>query len=220
MEKQGGIYQIRNITNNHLYIGSTKNFEVRWKRHKSALKNNKNQPNKYIQYAWTLYGEKSFVFEIIEVIKDITKKSLKKKEQYHANLLNPKYNIREIVESNLGFRQTEETKKKISKANKGKTWEEIHGIEKSVEMKKNLASRNHFNSPMLGKHHSEKTKEKQSLKKIGKPSKKRKLSDQQVLEIRELYKNGETYISLGKKYDISFVGIKRIIKREYYKDII
>lgn len=36
-----GVYQIRNIINNQIYIGSSKNIQKRWKQHIKALCENK-----------------------------------------------------------------------------------------------------------------------------------------------------------------------------------
>ena len=38
-----GIYRIRNLINNKVYIGSTKNMKVRWAKHKALLRHNKHQ---------------------------------------------------------------------------------------------------------------------------------------------------------------------------------
>ena len=60
-----GIYQIRNVKNNHRYIGSSKNLLQRYKFHFNALKRNKHQ-NPYLQAAYNKYGKENFMFEILE----------------------------------------------------------------------------------------------------------------------------------------------------------
>lgn len=65
---------------------------------------------------------------------------------------------------------SEKTKQKISKANtgklKGKTYEEIHGIKRSAELRKQRSvstkgkNNSGENNPMFGRKHSDKTKEK------------------------------------------------------------
>lgn len=64
-----GIYEIRNIKNNKVYIGSSKNIENRWKQHLYMLKNNKHH-SVYLQNAWNKYGESNFSFSTIEIVKD------------------------------------------------------------------------------------------------------------------------------------------------------
>lgn len=73
---------------------------------------------------------------------------------------------------------TEETKKKISEAQKGKKRKPV-----SEETKNKLRGKN---NPMYGKHHTEETK-----RKIRETNKGRKLSEEQVQKIRELWKNKE-----------------------------
>lgn len=60
-----GIYQIRNIDNDKIYIGSSNNLERRWKEHQKKL-NNGNHHSYKLQEDWDGYGEEYFVFEILE----------------------------------------------------------------------------------------------------------------------------------------------------------
>jgi group I intron endonuclease len=62
-----GIYQIKNLKNNKIYIGSSKNIKERFLQHKYNLKNNKHC-NPILQNSWNKYGEENFEFIIIEII--------------------------------------------------------------------------------------------------------------------------------------------------------
>lgn len=62
---KSGIYQIRNINNNKLYIGSAVNLIKRKNGHFSALFKNKHENNK-LQNAYNKYGKETFIFEILE----------------------------------------------------------------------------------------------------------------------------------------------------------
>ena len=64
-DKISGIYCIKNIVNNKVYIGQSKNIKERWGNHKSELKHNRHC-NRYLQSAWNKYGSESFDFSIIE----------------------------------------------------------------------------------------------------------------------------------------------------------
>lgn len=83
-----GIYEIRNIINNNYYIGSAKNINRRWDRHRSGLRHNKHE-NVYLQRAWNKYGEEKFTFKVVEEC-DVSK--LLTLEQKYLNL-KPEYNI-------------------------------------------------------------------------------------------------------------------------------
>lgn len=82
---QCGIYQIRNIVNGKIYVGSSKNMPQRWKKHRSKLKHRKH-PSKHLQNAWDKYGACSFVFEVLE---ECDLSLLIVKEQYYLDTLNP-----------------------------------------------------------------------------------------------------------------------------------
>ena len=59
-----GIYGIRG-PNDKIYIGQSVSIPQRWRMHKSALRHNRH-PCQHLKNAWNKYGEKRFVFFIIE----------------------------------------------------------------------------------------------------------------------------------------------------------
>lgn len=65
MERISGVYMIKNIINNKIYIGQSSDIFNRWVKHKNFLKNN-NHHNRHLQAAWNKYGEDAFLFSIIE----------------------------------------------------------------------------------------------------------------------------------------------------------
>jgi group I intron endonuclease len=99
-----GIYQIRNIINNHKYIGSAVNIGSRWSLHKHHLKNNKHH-NRYLQRAWNKYGADCFEFTIIETCFSF---ALLIREQHYLDKLKPEYNIEKKAGSSLGVKRTPE----------------------------------------------------------------------------------------------------------------
>ena len=60
-----GIYQIRNLLDGKIYIGSSKTLYKRLRRHLNNLRKNKHD-NQHLQNAFNKYGEANFIFEIIE----------------------------------------------------------------------------------------------------------------------------------------------------------
>lgn len=64
-----GIYKIINVVNNKFYVGSAVNFSRRKSRHFSELRNGRHNNSK-LQNAWDKYGESSFLFAIVEEVKD------------------------------------------------------------------------------------------------------------------------------------------------------
>jgi group I intron endonuclease len=64
-----GIYKIINVVNNKFYVGSAVNFSRRKARHFSELRHGKHN-NRWLQASWNKYGEKAFVFVVVEVVQD------------------------------------------------------------------------------------------------------------------------------------------------------
>lgn len=62
-----GIYRILNKVNNKMYVGSTVDFDTRWREHKTGLVGGRHF-NPYLQRAWDKYGEGNFVFEVVEEV--------------------------------------------------------------------------------------------------------------------------------------------------------
>lgn len=59
------VYQIRNIINNKVYIGCSKNYQKRWLEHNNKLNEDRHE-NIYLQRSWNKYKSSSFIFEIIK----------------------------------------------------------------------------------------------------------------------------------------------------------
>ncbi len=84
MNKISGIYTITNIINNKIYVGCSIDISKRLKMHKNQLLNNKHH-SIHLQAAWNKYGEKNFLFEILE---ECNKKYLYSQEHYWVTILN------------------------------------------------------------------------------------------------------------------------------------
>lgn len=83
----GEIYQIRNVLNDKIYIGSSKNLKKRWTRHRSDLKMNCHHSD-YLQRSWNKYGKDFFVLEVIEETDDLFRREL-----FWIETLCPEYNV-------------------------------------------------------------------------------------------------------------------------------
>ena len=62
-----GIYQIRCVANDKIYIGSSVDLLNRWRDHCRTLRSG-DHSNKHLQAAWDKYGENWFDFTIIEYV--------------------------------------------------------------------------------------------------------------------------------------------------------
>jgi len=162
MNKIGGIYGIQNLITDRVYVGSSVNMSNRLKHHTALLKQG-NHPNKHLQRSWNKHGEKSFKFFFIE---ECDKELLYEREQFWFDYYKENwlvYNVREVVESNKGFKHSDETKKKISEINIGKHHSEKirKKMSESHRGKKNSIEHNiHISESKKGVKLSEETKKK------------------------------------------------------------
>jgi group I intron endonuclease len=216
-----GIYIIKNIVNNKVYIGSSQDIKRRFYLHKHYLKKN-SHINLHLQTAWNFYGEKSFVFEILEIISDKTLLSEKEMhyiqlycstnrengynicEDTNAPMRNRKHSIESIEKmkkskigknnSFYGKTHSDETKLKISNSKKGKKLPE--------ELKNKIVSKSCFQN---GEHHL-----------------KAKLTFEIAKLIRKQFDETENKVEftnqMASKYNVSYSTIRRILNNKSYKE--
>jgi group I intron endonuclease len=97
MKTEAGIYQIKNIKNSKIYVTSTPNFKTM--NGARMILNSGTYKSRALQEDWNKFGEDSFVFEILEVLKEkeegfFDKKfELKELEKKWLNKLQPYNNI-------------------------------------------------------------------------------------------------------------------------------
>lgn len=118
MEKISGIYKITCIPTGKVYIGQSCSIYDRWYMHKWEL-NKQKHSNKYLQYAWNKYGEKNFVFDILEICDESV---IDDKEKYYIcfyKSMNKSKGFNLDSGGNLNKKHSQETKEKIRQAQLG-----------------------------------------------------------------------------------------------------
>lgn len=121
MKRYYHIYQIRNIINEKVYVGSAVNVTDRWNLHIRQLSAKKHHSIK-LQRAWDKYGQDKFSFEIIEPLKN--KRDLISAEQDYIDFLDSYrngYNCCPQAGSVSGIKWSDLSRKRLSEAKKGKT---------------------------------------------------------------------------------------------------
>lgn len=192
IENCSGIYRIRNITTNDVYIGSTTRFSKRWRAHYVDLVRGTHH-SKYLQRVWNKYGSHNLKYEILLLCEP---KDLLFYEQLMLDLYKPVYNSQIVAGSNLGIKQSKETIEKriaktrliprtpewcanISKGNKGKKLSPEH-IQKLKDRKVSDETRKKLSESHKGQVLSPLAKERARMANIG-----RQISEETRLKMSE-----------------------------------
>jgi group I intron endonuclease len=180
MKDYSGIYKIRNIITNDLYIGQTINLRKRKNSHFHYLRKGKHD-NSHFQNAFNKYGEANFKFEVILYCEW---DELTRYEQELVNRLKPSYNLLlECVDSLKGYKLREETIKKMSEYMSGENNPHL-GTHHSEETKQKMSQSQKGNKNRLGLHNSEESKRKSSESNKGKHN----ISKETRLKLSESHK--------------------------------
>jgi group I intron endonuclease len=178
---KSGIYRWVNLINGKTYIGSGLNLSNRLshyfsqKHMETSLKTSKSA----IYSALIKHGCYNFSLEILEYC---SVENLIQREQYFIDIMEPEYNILKTAGSRLGSNHSEESRAKISAAQKGK-FNSMFGKTHDEEARAKMSTyKKGKNNPMFGrkgeKHHNFGRKD------LGKPA--------QAIEVEDKYKNLKT----------------------------
>ena len=190
--KLSGIYKIQSkINSERIYIGSSVELQRRFRLHIWDLKRGKHK-NIKLQRHFNKYGEDDLIFSIIAYCNN---NELLLFEQFYIDAYNPYFNICLNAGNTLGVKKSDECKRKISEANKGKkrSKEVLEKISKCFKGRKNtwaIGNKNCLGRKiseetrdklrkshlgqitwMKGKHHTEEAKEKNRKAHLGKRKK-------------------------------------------------
>jgi group I intron endonuclease len=113
-----GIYSIINLCNGKRYIGQSVRINTRMQCHLFSLMEGKH-PNKHLQSAFNSYGSDNFVGEIIELCERDKLQDAEQKWIDHYGFENL-YNLAPSSKSTAGVKLSDESRKRISEAHKGK----------------------------------------------------------------------------------------------------
>ena len=203
-----GIYRIRNLRNQKCYVGqAAQSFEKRWNHHRHSLLHGKHR-SPYLQKAWNKSGEQAFAFEVIEEIPRGQKSDeefgqvLVVREQYWLDRLQPfpphGYNIARYAGSQLGYQHSEESKRKMSKAGRGR--------ELTDEWKQSISD------SLLAKGITRSQAERDNLS-----AKRARLRKDEVFEVLDMYVDGVSMEEIAQRFGVSTAGISKIIRGKSYR---
>ncbi len=210
MRKQNpGIYMIKCLKNQKIYIGSSINIERRWEGHKSLLRKNKHH-SVYLQNSWNIYGAEYFYFNTIELCE---KDQLIIREQFYLDKYKSYipdfgFNMTQTAgfRSWLGKKHKKSTIEKMRQAQKGKVLsEETKKKIGAASRKRKPASeetRQKLSECVKRRKTTDKYRERLSKANRGKHS---KVKQEIILAIKkdlsQPYRRG-MYRQIAKKYDL------------------
>jgi len=190
------------------YIGSCINFEKRMKEHTRKLGYG-THVNAYVQSSFDKY--QTFDAEIMEFC---SPSNLEAREQFYIDQWfdnDDCLNLRPHARTMLGFKHSDASREKIRQIRTGTT--------SSDETKAKLSIVH------SGRKHTDATKQKMSDAKMGtvvsldtrvkQSSRKRKLSDSQIVEITSRCLNGESQTSVAKDFGVSQSNVSFIVNSKY-----
>lgn len=207
-----GVYQIRNLLNGKLYVGSVshkKGFADRWSKHRTTLRHKKHF-NQHLQCAWNKYGKEAFEFSILE---EVMPKHCIEREQYYLDILNPEYNIRRCAKSNLGIKWTEESKQKLSNSRRGMKFSQEHkdNLSKANAGRKLTDEhRQNISNGLQGRTVTTKTRAKISIAQQGELGNNTKLTVVDVCKIKILLQQKESQRNIAKLFGVGQQTISNI----------
>ncbi len=176
--KQAGVYLITNDNNGKVYVGSAVRLSRRCNEHISLLRGG-NHPNRHLQRSWDKHGADAFSFSVLEVVDEIPE--LIPCEQKWLDLhmgVGEVYNICMTAGSTLGMKHSEESKRLISIAHKGRVASPETLAKMSAAQTGRVFSdetRRKMSEVALGRRHTEETRARMSKSGMG-----RKTSEESI----------------------------------------
>ncbi|QKE56471.1 endonuclease [Bacillus phage YungSlug] len=163
-----GIYLIRNIVDNKVYVGRSKNIDARIKSHKRNLRKGTHK-NTHLQNAWNKFGVESFEFSIICEcsLDELVAKEGEYIGSYNSMDRDFGYNLNK--ETSGGLVVSDETRKKLSERTKGRkvseeTRRKIGESNRKANSGKKMSeeTKRKISEALKGKKHSEEAKKNMS----------------------------------------------------------
>ena len=123
-----GVYAIVNKVNGRVYVGSTtRSLKRRWIEHRRDLRYARH-PNRYLQFSWNKHGEEAFLFVILVRTRGVDE-AIKLEQEWldFFRFGGEVYNFGKVAKCPMqGLAVSDETKRKLSLANKGRVFSEEH----------------------------------------------------------------------------------------------
>lgn len=183
-----GVYAIVHTASGRIYVGSSINLKRRKKEQLASLRHNKNR-NKRLQSAWNEFGEQAFEWRLLESILDtsiLRQAEQKWMDKYRSYEAQHGFNQSPNSESNLGYKMPPEVGAATSRR--------LRGHKPSPETCARIAAKARGNKRAKDRH-------------LG------KLTEQDVIEIKQRLARHEPELHIAQDYNVSGSTISAIASR-------
>lgn len=231
-DKKFCIYKIINLINGKIYIGKTLDINKRWRKHIKISKNREKKTYQYLHKSINKYGVVNFIIEELE--NNLTEQEAFDREKFWIIFFNSKnpdigMNLTDGGEGVSGLKWTEDSKNKIRGFNNHNFGKHLTEDVKDKLSKSLSGECNGF----FGKKHSKEVicflKNRQISDEIknliskncqGEKQWNSKFSDDDIIEIRRKWDNGEySQTELAKQYNVKPNTINQIVNRKRWTHI-
>jgi len=209
-KKIAGVYQIRNLVNGKIYIGSSVVLSVRYSTHLKELRQGIHFNSK-LQNSWNKHGEKSFEFSVLEYCDP---KETFEREQVYIDFLKPAYNISFSVGTpNTPKAGTPEAMERYLKTKNAIQKNGTYQSEKYLRMRSEIMNRR-WGEDGYRESRSKETKELWNNPDYRDRQKQshRKIDEINRIRIREMREQGYRICDIALCYQVSTHTVSRILK--------
>lgn len=210
-----GIYRILHKSSGRIYIGSSVHILKRWDDHRCKLNQGKHE-NRYLQHAWTKYGQDDFLFEIVELATRDSAHEIERRWMQETCCLDRSkgFNIEHDPDQKVRVPLTQEHRQAVSDALKGRIFTDEHRTKLSMALKGKPKSHHAIEAmrrAVTGKRWSEQRIQKRIGMFPGSKNGNSKLTEDTVILIKQDLIDGYSCQSIARKYNIGSSTISRIL---------
>lgn len=213
------IYEIRCLANDAVYIGKTKDYKRRIREHEYSLRKGKNR-NKQMQKDYDRFGAENFESNILSYDKDNLDR-LEAEYIQEARDTGVCYNV--FSGGSIGYKANQAFRDRISEVHTGRVDSEETRRRRAENARRQWQNKEYRDLMIQSVKNQWKDDGYRQIMHDAHTGKSdacgHKLTAEDVLEMRERYKNGETFSELSAEFGVSYCTGRSAILAESWRNI-